>query len=412
MNRRKIIILLLISLCLLPFKVDAKTIKEFENEVNSYAKQLEEKEAKIAKNDQEVAEIKKNIATYEKQISDLEVSMKSLQDEIDKSNAEIEKKSGESKQLFQYLQVSNGNNAYMEYIFGAESVTEMVYRLSVVEQLTEYNQKVMNELDELIKTNKAKSAELSTKKEELKSLKAKLESEKERINADTKSIRESMPSVQEQLKAAKANLAYYKKLGCGPSEDIYACQYRYDRAHRGSSAGGSNIPVPPSVNGFFRPMTSGYVTQNWGGYGGHLGIDLSNSNDRTIPIYPIADGVIFKIYSDSCTSGNWCPYGCNGNAKVVKIRHLVNGRYIYSTYAHLSSYGNIREGMQVNTGTMIGRMGNSGCSTAAHLHLEVTSCDWNVGGGCSSYYAYEKSTINPRQYIGFPSALRAWWTER
>ena len=66
----------------------------------------------------------------------------------------------------------------MEYVFGAESVTEMVYRLSVVEQLTEYNQKVMNELDELIKTNKAKSAELATKKEELKSLKAKLESEK------------------------------------------------------------------------------------------------------------------------------------------------------------------------------------------------------------------------------------------
>ncbi len=68
----------------------------------------------------------------------------------------------------------------MEYVFGAESVTEMVYRLSVVEQLTEYNQKVMNELDELIKTNKAKSAELATKKEELKSLKAKLESEKKK----------------------------------------------------------------------------------------------------------------------------------------------------------------------------------------------------------------------------------------
>ena len=49
MNRRKITILLLISLCLLPFKVDAKTIKEFENEVNSCAKQLEEKEAKMLK---------------------------------------------------------------------------------------------------------------------------------------------------------------------------------------------------------------------------------------------------------------------------------------------------------------------------------------------------------------------------
>ena len=68
--------------------------------------------------------------------------------------------------------------------------------------------------------------------------------------------------------------------------------------------------------------------------------------------------------------------------------------------------------MQVTTNTMIGRMGNTGCSTAAHLHLEITSCDWNAGGGCSSYRAYEKSSINPRQYIGFPSGLRSWWTER
>jgi murein DD-endopeptidase MepM/ murein hydrolase activator NlpD len=414
-SKKKIgLFLLLVMTSLIPYSVNAKTIKDFENEVNNFTKSLEEKEAKIAKNDQEVAEIKKNIASYEKQISDLETSMKSLEEEIDKSNDEIEKKTEESKQLFQYLQVSNGNNAYLEYVFGAESITEMVYRLSVVEQLTEYNQKVMNELDELIKTNRAKTKELAAKQEEFKSIKAKLESEKERINADTQSIRESMPSVQEQLKAAKANLAYYKKLGCGTNEDIYACQYRHDRAQGGSNtgSGGGSIPIPPSVNGFFRPMTSGYVTQNWGGYGGHLGIDLSNSNDRSIPVYPIADGVIFKIYTDSCTTGNWCRYGCNGNAKIVKIRHLVNGRYIYSTYAHLGSYGNISVGMQVTTNTMIGRMGNTGCSTGAHLHLEVTSCDWNVGGGCASYAAYERSTINPRQYIGFPAGLRAWWNGR
>ena len=264
MSKKKIGLLLLVMTSLIPYSVNAKTIKDFENEVNNFTKSLEEKEAKIAKNDQEVAEIKKNIASYEKQISDLETSMKSLEEEIDKSNDEIEKKTEESKQLFQYLQVSNGNNAYLEYVFGAESITEMVYRLSVVEQLTEYNQKVMNELDELIKTNRAKTKELAAKKEEFKSIKAKLESEKERINADTQSIRESMPSVQEQLKAAKANLAYYKKLGCGTNEDIYACQYRHDRAQGGSNNGsGGSIPIPPSVSGFFRPMTSGYVTKKY-----------------------------------------------------------------------------------------------------------------------------------------------------
>ena len=86
-SKKKIgLFLLLVMTSLIPYSVNAKTIKDFENEVNNFTKSLEEKEAKIAKNDQEVAEIKKNIASYEKQISDLETSMKSLEEEIDKGN--------------------------------------------------------------------------------------------------------------------------------------------------------------------------------------------------------------------------------------------------------------------------------------------------------------------------------------
>ena len=39
----------------------------------------------------------------------------------------------------------------------------MIYRISVVEQLTEYNQKVVKELNELISQNKVKKAELAKK---------------------------------------------------------------------------------------------------------------------------------------------------------------------------------------------------------------------------------------------------------
>ena len=155
-------------------------------------------------------------------------------------------------------------------------------------------------------------------------------------------------------------------------------------------------------------MDSGYVTQNWMN-AGHLGIDLSNTN-KTIEIHPVATGTVFKIYYDNCSSSN-CSYGCNGRAKVVKIRHNVNGRYIYSTYAHLSSFGNISEGQVVTPDTVIGRMGTTGCSTGSHLHLELTTCDWNKGGGCT-WATYQQSTINPRQYIGFPSGLRVWWNGR
>lgn len=379
-----IVLVILLTVFLVPVNTNAKTLKQLEDEVNKFTADLESKNNQIAANDAEVAEIKNRIADIENQISQIESETQILEQEIEESNEEIAEKSEQSKSLFQYIQVSEGENAYLEYIFGATDVTDMVYRMAIVEQLTEYNDQIMDELTQLIEDNKVRKEQLATKNTELESLTKELKEEQEKINAETAQIREAMPSVQQQLKEAKANVTYYKNLGCGANEDITACQMRVN---------GNSVP---SATGFYRPMVSGYVTQNWMN-AGHLGIDLSNTN-KTIEVYPIASGVVFAKYYD------------NDGALVLKIRHNVNGKYIYSTYAHLSAWY-VSVGQTVTPDTLIGRMGNTGNSTGAHLHLELTTCDWHAGGGCT-WATYQKSTINPRQYIGFPSGLRVWWNGR
>ena len=379
-----VILLILLAVFIIPVNTNAKTLKQLEDEVNKFTADLESKNNQIAANDAEVAEIKKKIADYENQISSIKSETEVLEQEIDESNKEIAEKSEQSKSLFQYLQVSEGENAYVEYIFGATDVTDMVYRMAIVEQLTEYNEQVMDDLTKLIEDNKQRKEELATKNSELEKLTDELETEQSKINAETAAIKDAMPSVEKQKEEAEKQLAYYKKLGCGENEDITACEMRVN---------GNSVP---SASGFYRPMVSGYVTQNWMN-AGHLGIDLSNTN-KTIEIYPVASGVVFAKYYDT--------YG----ALVLKIRHNVNGRYIYSTYAHLSAWY-VNVGDVVTPDTVIGRMGNTGYSFGAHLHLELTTCDWHAGGGCT-WATYQKSTINPRQYIGFPSGLRVWWNGR
>lgn len=390
-----ILMLFLLVLFIAPINTSAKTLAELRTEVEKFTADLEDKNNQIAANDEEVKKIQQRIANIESQIVEIENETSILEQEIEESNAEIAEKSEQSKSLFQYLQVSEGENAYLEYIFGAEDITDMVYRMAIVEQLTEYNDKIMDELTELIEDNNQRKEELATKNKELEKLTDELESEQAKINAETAAIKEAMPSVQEQKEEAEKQIKYYESIGCGETEDVSACQLRYDRNHSNSSSGSGNI-MPPSANGFYRPMVSGYVTQNWMN-AGHLGMDLSNSN-KTIEIYPIATGVVFSKYYDSA------------GALVLKIRHYVNGSYIYSTYAHLSAWY-VNEGDIVTPDTVIGRMGNTGYSFGAHLHLELTTCDWHAGGGCT-WATYQKSTINPRQYIGFPSGLRVWWNGR
>lgn len=379
---------------IIPKSTNAQTIQQFEDEVAKYTAQLQAKKNAIAKNDQEVAEIEEKIKSIQSEIKTLQQEITNLQAEIDKANIEIEKKTAQSKKLIEYYQVSNGENSYLEYVFGATSITDMIYRMSVVEQLTEYNDNLMKELQNLIEQNKIRQTELDQKQKDLNAKQKELEEEQAKIEKDTAAIKESMPSVEQQIKSAQANVKYYKALGCGQNEDILQCQYRIEQARSSSSGGSSGGGSIPSTNGFYRPMEYGYVTQGYGGYGGHLGVDLSSSN-KSIPIYPIANGQVF-----------FKGYDCYG-ALVVKIKHNYNGRYIYSTYAHMRSFGNISKGQYISYATSIGNMGSTGWSTGPHLHLEITTCDWNAGGGCS-YATYKRSTINPFSLISIPSR----WTNR
>ena len=181
MKKIRMIVCFLIIICLVitTKNVHAVTLKEYEDKVAQYTAELKEKEAKKAKSEAEVAEVKKNIQNIENQISQTEKEISNLQAEIEKSNQEIIKKSTESKKVMEYYQIANGNNAYLEYAFGAETITDMIYRMSIVEQLTEYNDKIMKELKQLIAENNKKKTQLSSKKEELKTLKTKLENNKD-----------------------------------------------------------------------------------------------------------------------------------------------------------------------------------------------------------------------------------------
>ena len=396
--------MLLVSFIALPLDTSAKTIKEFEEEVTKYTQEMERKRANLAKNEEEIAEIKKKIANIEAQIEEAKNEIERLQKEIEESEKEIERKSEESKNIISYYQVSNGENAYLEYAFGATDITDMIYRLSIVEQLTEYNKKIMNELEELIKRNQAAQKELEAKQEELKKLKEELKAEEERIEIDSEHIRDSMPSIQEQINSAQDSVKYYKSLGCGATEDIQACEYRIIQ-----SSGGSL----PSVGFFSRPMDYGYVVR--GMYDGHMGYDLSSGN-RNIAIHPIAAGMVHDIYTDNCTTEKWCRnqgYWCNGNAKIVVIKHNYGGQFIYSSYVHLSGYGNIHVNQYVTKDTVIGYMGTTGCSTGEHLHLEIANCHWR-NGGCNYYttkyggVGYVDRLINPGSLINFPGS----WSNR
>lgn len=100
---------------------------------------------------------------------------------------------------------------------------------------------------------------------------------------------------------------------------------------------------------------------------------------RIHPIYKVRK----MHYGMDFTAPVGTPVYATGNGKVTELAGTVSGfsefgRYVkinhgwgYETvYAHLSKY-NVKEGQEIKRGDIIGFVGNSGASTAPHLHYEV-----------------------------------------
>ena len=93
----------------------------------------------------------------------------------------------------------------------------------------------------------------------------------------------------------------------------------------------------------------------------HNGIDFAASIGT--PIYATADGTVAKV------SVRFSGYG-----KMVEIDHGFGYR---TRYAHMHDF-TVRKGQQVKRGDLIGYVGNTGLSTAPHLHYEVFINDQRV----------------------------------
>ncbi|MBL7857077.1 MAG: M23 family metallopeptidase [Cyclobacteriaceae bacterium] len=108
----------------------------------------------------------------------------------------------------------------------------------------------------------------------------------------------------------------------------------------------------------------------------HTGIDFAATIGT--PIYATADGVVAEV------SVKFSGYG-----KMVEIDHGFGYR---SRYAHMHEFA-VRQGQNIKRGDLIGYVGNTGLSTAPHLHYEVL-----INGSQVNPVHYFYNDLSPAEY--------------
>lgn len=380
-------VLLLITY-LTPISVEAETLKDYKDLLNKYKTEQAQNQAEINRTENAIESSKAEIESIKQDIQNMNKEVEKMEQEVIDYNNQIKDKSLETKQLFEYLQVAQGENLYLEYAFDAETMTDLIYRVSVVQQLTEYNENLIKSLEQMIEDNKQKTIELEQKEVEMTEKQATLTAKITQLTGVKASLNENSVSVKQQIKIYQDIVKSYEDLGC---EDHHVI--------------GKDCAVTNSVAGWYRPIQSGYVTSEFGYRWGslHRAVDVSNKNPFSTKIYPVANGTIKAKYYDS--------YG----ALTIVIEHkTANGKYYSSLYTHMSKYApNIYVGKSVTINDYIGYMGETGLAYGPHLHLEIAPCrlftqsDKNCGSW-SKYTKYVSSIFGngsfkgPRDLIYFP----------
>lgn len=388
-----LIIPLILTMFYLPVNAKAETLRDYQNKLQAAKDDYNKNQAEINQTQQQINQNKNEIAAIQQEFKDMANEIEQMHQEIAEANQEIKDKSLETKELFQYLQMANGENMYLEYAFGADNMTDFIYRLSIVEQLTEYNNKTIADLEKLIEENNQREKDLNAKEKEMEARQVELNKKVEELTGKKASLGDISVSKADEVKIQQEYVDYLISQGCQADDVI-----------------GVDCAVTNTAGVFKRPTTSGYVTSEfgyrWGSF--HRAIDISNKNPYQTKIYPVANGVVTSKYTD--TAG----------ALVLVITHrMANGQYYSSLYAHMSSYApGIKVGTEVTVNDYIGYMGMTGNATGPHLHLEIAPCRLynSADKNCyrwDDYVAYMKRIYDngsfggPRDLINFP---KAWVT--
>lgn len=394
-NILRITLSLLIISIILPTRVLAAdlTFGQIQDDLTKAKKELNENDKLISDKTNQIIANNTTIKNLKAEVEKMGEEAVELQQEIADANTEISQKKEQTKNLIVYLQMSEGSNVYLDYVFGGDSITDLVYRLSVVEQITEYNDKMVTELEDLISNNEKRKVELANKQEEYEKKMTTLNNEITKLSNSIAKLGDLSPSLEQQVKEKEKLVNYYKSQGCKNRTDVI----------------GRDCAVTSTNATFSRPIKTGYVTSfigyRWGSF--HRGTDIGSSLGRNTPLYSIGNGTITSIWQDS------------SGAKCINVQYkTVDGKYYTAIYGHLSRYAsNIKEGMQVNSNTILGYMGDSGYAFGVHLHLEVWPCRLYGDSNCSTWNKYvqfaenqfKKGFKGAESVISFPSRTYQTW---
>ena len=420
------VMLLTLILGLIPTKASALSSKEIKKQINALKeqdkeleKQIEDVQAQYEENedeilnmvnqkyaiDQEIVLLYDKIDNIGQQISAYGLLIADQQDELDAAVARLEDLSEKNKERIRAME-EDGNVSYWSVLFKANSFSDLLDRLNMIDEIAAADQRRLKEMSEAAELVAEAQALLVSEKDELQQTKDALDATYEQLNQKRAEAQKLLNDLIAKGYELEDLFAQYEQEKLDLQNEIAMKEAEYElqkelewiaymatytepttappattKPTTGSDSNDSGketegesdkedtpaettkpTEAPPAsgekwmVPCSYRQLTSPFgerESPTAGASSNHKGIDLAGS--RGTPIKATKSGVV-TVRSSSRSAGNY-----------VTIRH--DNTYS-SIYMHLEN-SIVSKGQVVSQGQVIGYMGDSGIATGVHLHFGI-----------------------------------------
>lgn len=413
------IMVLTLVLSLVPTKAYAASSSEIRKQINGLQEkrtemksQMKELQDQYKANEDEISDIvaRKNLIDQEigllhaqvdninEQITAYGVLIADKQDELDAAQENYDNLNEEYKTRIRTME-EEGTLSYWEVLFKANSFSDLLDRMSMIEEIAASDNRRLEALDEATKAVATAQEELATEKadleqtkEELNSTQAELDAKREEADgviAELVAKGQEIEGLQDELESEDQDLLKQiaqmeKEYNAAKHQEWLAYMATYTTVapattapsgNGGNSGGGNNGSSTPSSGGsWLRPCSYTYMSSPFGfrtaptagASSYHQGVDLAAPANT--PVYATRSGIV-----TTTTYSNSAGY-------YVTINH---GDGFSSIYMHLNNYV-VSAGQAVSAGQLIGYVGRTGIATGYHLHFGI---------------AYNGAYVNPCAYV-------------
>jgi len=370
-----------------------ENLKNLDEQISQLKGDIEKLVALAAEIQEQIDVKDSEILKLQNQITKLENTIKELEKEIAIKEEDIATRDSQIKERMIQTQTFNQANGYIDFLMGAKDFVDLLRRISVMNQITEFEQNQIELLNNDI-------ALLEHDKQEI-------EVQKESIETQKKVVDKAKNELEEYKKRQTTLIAEYKQ----KEEDLMDAYMRSEASiesikdNMPSYSVGSNQSVSSSGFGMvctgYRSAGTWYYPASFGG-GRHSGMDIAGPNGT--PVTAPFNGIVAIAQNITNKGGlGVSPYTGNNLMLIGQV-----GGETYAIHLLHLQYNSIKVkvGQVVSLGDVIAARGSTGNSSGPHVHIDLYRLR---GYSVEKAYNYVRNTGT--YTFGMPYKANGWECE-